>query len=99
MESLPVIGLPPSMMPRLPLSLGIESASGIVVWTLASLVRPAQPQRARLLVEVAPFEIERARSGRHLATMVGERLLEDHALALFDEDPQGHAGAVEARGA
>jgi hypothetical protein len=52
----------------------------------------AEPERARLLVEVAPLEIERARGGRHLPAVVGERLLEDDALGLLDEHAERDAG-------
>src|SRR6185437_6629042 len=40
---------------------------GLVV---LALLRAAQAEGARLLVEVAPFEIERARGGRHLPAVM-----------------------------
>src|SRR5262249_27462446 len=57
-----------------------------------------QTQRARLLVEVTALEIERARGRGHLPAVVRERVGQDDALGLLDEDPERRARPLKAGG-
>ena len=70
---------------------GIDALRLLVVAPLAV----SEAQRPRLLVEVAPLEIERPCRRGHLASVVGEGILDDLPLRLLDQDAEWNARSVE----
>src|SRR5579859_1932950 len=73
------------------------------VWALAVLSLGAfgpvaQAERARLLVKVAPLQIESAGGRRHLAAVVRQRLLDDGPLGLFRQHAKRHPRTEQASG-